>query len=469
MIGAILGSLVAGFVLLDWLGLWTAVMVFSLLYPAAAAVLPVRIRHLGLGWRAAGVAVLLLCFFRLNPSQLPRVLVNQHDDGEELVEVFEGSGGTVAVTRHVRPNMPPADYPLSIKLNNHYGLGSTVAMTQQQMQADIPLMVRPETQNAFFLGMGTGITPGTALEDYYSVDRVVTCELVPEVVTAARKYFEPYVNGLFTDARSTVVVDDGRHYLFCTPETFDLIDADLFVPCRSGAGSLYTVEHFRTARERLKPGGMFVQWLPLYQLTREEFGIIARSMLEAFPQVTLWRGNFRPGEEVVGLVGHRDTEPLPAAEPEWASERNMVIMAWSVERLSVLDLEHLVLPLTPRTVLIFYCGNLSAIGDRFDQYPINTDDRPRIEYLAPRSHRREAAGQASWFVAGELIGLLETLQQACPPETDPMLANRTPSERRLPRAGLSFHQARVHASGDSWEAADEAWQAFFPDWLARDE
>lgn len=29
-----------------------------------------------------------------------------------------------------------------------------------------------------------------------------------------------------------------------------------------------------------------------------------------FPQVSLWRGNFQPGAEMVALIGHQDNNPV---------------------------------------------------------------------------------------------------------------------------------------------------------------
>jgi spermidine synthase len=90
-----------------------------------------------------------------------------------------------------------------------------------------------------------------------------------------------------------------------------MINSDLFLPYRRGAGSLYSLEHFRVAASRLNEGGVFVQWLPLYQLTEFEFGVIARTMLEAFGEVTMWRNNFQPGLEKVALIGRRVSSPVP--------------------------------------------------------------------------------------------------------------------------------------------------------------
>jgi spermidine synthase len=40
-------------------------------------------------------------------------------------------------------------------------------------------------------------------------------------------------------------------------------------------------------RRRLKPGGLFCQWIPLYQLGEREFETIADSFAGAFPTTTV--------------------------------------------------------------------------------------------------------------------------------------------------------------------------------------
>ncbi len=92
--------------------------------------------------------------------------------------------------------MVRGQHGLSIKINSDYGLGSTSSRSRQACQAEIPLMLKPDAESVFFLGMGTGITAGAALSDRYpQVKRVVTCELSPHVITAARE-FKTNVDGL---------------------------------------------------------------------------------------------------------------------------------------------------------------------------------------------------------------------------------------------------------------------------------
>ncbi len=234
----------------------------------------------------------------------------------------------------------------------------------------------------FFLGIGTGITAGEALSPEYGLERIVSCELVPEVVSAARNHFNDYTEGLFSDQRSRVIVDDGRHYLSATDEKFDIINSDLFVVYRRGAGSLYSLEHFQTAKERLAPGGIFVQWIPLYQLTRKEFFIIAKTMLEVFPQVTVWRNDFQTWETAVALVGQQDKAPLiPSDYTGFTPEKRMGSMEKISRRRFTSD---------ETTLLLYYCGNLSGASSMFRDIPLNTDNHPLIEYMTPRSSHAQA-------------------------------------------------------------------------------
>jgi len=458
-VGAVLGALVCGFVLLEWLGMWRTMQVLAVLYLAGALVLPVGWDAKGIAIKLAVILVLLLQFAGLDPSGLPINSVDSMRPDELILETWEGSDCTVAVAQ--------SRHGLSIKINSHYGLGSTGALMPQRMQAALPLMVYPETESIFFLGAGTGITAGSALDPQFAhVKRIIACELVPEVVTAARTYITnvngyDFTGGLFSDPRARVLVEDGRHYLMASGERFDMVNSDLFVPFRSGAGSLYSREHFRSVQASLNPGGVFVQWLPLYQLTEYEVMIIARTMLDVFDQVTLWRNNFQPGEEVIAMVGHRDAAPLSATALDSREDKRLAVAGKGV-----CDLEQLQLPLNSQTILFFYGGNMTAAADLFADYPLNTDDKPLIEYMAPRTCRNRKDTAIPWYVGPRLAELVDEIQRRCPPESDPFLANRSEADRRLPVAGAAYHWARIwDVIGDPVKC-HAAWARFLREWLS---
>lgn len=455
-VGAIVGATACGFFFLETFGMWRTMQLIALVYLVAALVIPVDWNRKGVAVKAAGVLSLLLLFGWLDPTSLPVTSVDQMRHKEKVLETWEGSDCTVAATRD--------RYGISLKINSHYNLGSTGAFMQEKLQADIPLMIYPETEDVFFLGMGTGITAGSALDEQFKVKRVVTCELVPEVITAAQKYMTDiggfdFTGGLFSDPRSAILAEDGRHYLMASGDRFDMVNSDLFVPFRSGAGSLYSKEHFDSVKKSLKPGGVFVQWLPLYQVTENEFSIIAKTMLEVFDQVSLWRNNFQPGDEVFAFVGHKDGAPLPASAIDASAQKFMAIAGKNHY-----DLQQLALPLNAQTILFFYGGNLTECKELFADYPVNSDDKPVIEYMAPRSYRNQTGSATPWFTGPKIASLVEELQRRCPADKDPLLVNRTAANRRLPAAGAHFHRARLAEVARDEEECIKSWKRFLKEW-----
>ena len=455
-IGAILGALLCGFVLLDAVGMWRSVQLVTLFYLLAAVVLPFPRTALGMGSEVAAVALILLNLLVFDFKSLPVVASDPDRPRETVLEVWEGSDCTVSVTE--------GEGGRAIRINSDYSLGSTGAYPSEKFQADLPLMIYPETKDLFFLGLGTGITAGSALDRRFAVEQLVACELVPEVVTAAQKYMTDVrgfdaTGGLFRDRRARILVEDGRHHLMATDERYDMINADLFVPFRSGAGSLYTLEHFQNARGRLVPGGVFVQWLPLHQLTEKEFLIISRTMVEAFAQVSMWRHNFQPGYEMVALIGHQEDGALPASVIDSRVDKQR-----AVDGKSHRDLQRLQLPLDPQTILLFYGGNLTAARSLFEGVPLNTDDRPVIEYLAPRTYREGRDEDSPWFLGAKFADFVEKVQALCPPTEDPLLAKRTAANRRLPLAGSAYHRARLAEVRGDEPAARRAWEEFVREW-----
>jgi spermidine synthase len=98
----------------------------------------------------------------------------------------------------------------------------------------------------------------------------------------------------------------------------------------------------------------------------------------------------------------------------------------------------------PETLPFFYGGYLTTARDLFDAYPVNTDDRPVIEYETPRTFRAAAGTNRIWYVGPDIADLTATLFEKCPLETDPILARRTKANRNFARAGLAFHRAMIH-------------------------
>ncbi|QTN32577.1 fused MFS/spermidine synthase [Akkermansiaceae bacterium] len=450
-LGAISGALAGGFILLPAIGMWSSLRLIAACYLLAAMLLPLGWKRFGIACRACAVLGLAVLFTVLDPSGLPAQGESPQGGPATVVETWEGSDSTVSVMR--KPNGH-----LSLKVNGAYALGSTQAYSEQADQLRIPLLIHPDVRSILNIGLGTGMSAGAALDPRFpKVAKIVSCELTPAVVEAARSHMPAeYTGGVFTDPRSTILIEDGRHHLMATRERYDMIHADLFLPYQRGAGSLYSLEHYRASAERLEEGGVFVQWLPMYQLTEYEFGVIARTMLEAFGQVTMWRNNFLPGNDKAALIGMRKPTPLPAP-PEIPGARlraELQGMGWenaTPDRIK---------PSADR-MLLFYCGNLSAARRLFEGYPVNTDDRPIIEYQTPRLFREIAAhDKVIWMLGPKFTDLVGRILRECPPSLDPALRSQPPESLGLVAAGQSFHRSMVlRMMGRIGESLEE-WDAF---------
>ncbi|MHC4220582.1 MAG: spermidine synthase, partial [Planctomycetota bacterium] len=474
--GGIAGSLLAGFVLLDLLGVWRSLALMTALYLVLSAIVTPTLGRRFLRGTAAVVLGLLLI-----PPLITRPLTVRlnADRRETVVQAWEGAHATVSVIR-AQPEVVPGQRveDLLIRINNLYTLGGLGSLPDERRQAHLPLLLHPEPRSVFFLGMATGITAGAALD--HPVDRVVVAELVPEVVTAARAHFEPYVNGLFDDRRVQLVIDDGRSFLLSEEGRFDVVIADLFRPWASGTGTLYTREHFELVRDHLAEGGVFVQWLPLYQLSRREFGIITRTLLDVFPQVTLWRGNFNSDKPTAALVA----QTTPAALSPETLLGNLEQLPRTDERFDVLVdmlvrvrgeayrtydasqqefLAHLVPQLMDRAPFTFYAANLTETEGHFSDYPLNTQNRPEIEYVAPKTSGRVRAGAERWLTSFAALRLFDELADALPPSRDPYLADLDAGQRVYVQAGLSYFRSMVFQRAGDQEAA----QRWFRDYVEK--
>ncbi|MFO0850758.1 MAG: fused MFS/spermidine synthase [Gemmataceae bacterium] len=350
------GAITAGFVLPPLVGLWPAFGVFVVLFMVAGTVLLVR----GLSVKlAAGVAAMTSGLTALILAGPP-----DQDAGVELVRRWESAYGWVDVVRARQTGS------LAVRQNLHYRHGSTAFAAREYRQGRLPLLLHTRPAEIAFLGLGTGLTAAPAVADP-DVERAVVVELIPEVVEAARLLTAANL-GVVGHPKVEVHTDDARHYLLRTNRQFDVIVSDLFVPWESRTGYLYTAEFYETVRRRLKPGGLFCQWLALYQLGPAEFELIADSFASAFPHTTIWWGQYDAKYPIVALVGSE--QPL-AFNPVRLESRMAALdgMPGGPDP----DLR------TRSDLPAFYLGDWPRDPTR----RLNTDEHPRLEFDAPVAHR----------------------------------------------------------------------------------
>lgn len=144
----------------------------------------------------------------------------------------------------------------------------------------IGALVHPDPRSILVIGHGTGGTPyASGVNPMTEHIRVV--EIVEPVFSVMRRFARASegstVARLFSDLRIERSVADARHLLFTDARRYDVIQADAIYPWSSHGGLLYSVEFFRQVRERLREGGIFVQWAPTQRT--------AATFLTVFPYV----------------------------------------------------------------------------------------------------------------------------------------------------------------------------------------
>ena len=353
---AALGALAMSHLVLPWIGIWGAFsLVSSVLLSAACLCVWATDRKLV----SVGMALLLLpLILQSHQGGIPRAVPK----GGELVRRWETAYGWVDLIRR------RFDGAMLMRQNIHYGLGSNLDATWEKRQGHLPLLLHSAPKSVCFLGLGTGLSAASAVE-HPELTAVTAVELIPEVVEASRLY--PETASFHKDDRVAITAADASHFLKGRQREFDVVVGDLFTPFHSHTGYLYTVEHFRQVRRSLRPGGMFCQWLALWQVGPKEFEIIADSFGSVFPHATLWWGRLEYGQSMIALVG--TDEPLHV-EVVQLERRLQALQSQSHHPDPFLA--------SPRRIQHLYAGVWNVVDAR----RLNTNERPRVEFSAPRSY-----------------------------------------------------------------------------------
>lgn len=351
-IAAASGALTASFVLFPFFGLWKsfAVVAMVLLIPAILS-------------HSKFSMVAIACCLPIaitNPERWVR-----NDAKEKLLNRWHSAYGWIDVVQDRKTGEK------KVQQNLHYRFGATGGNAEREFrQAHLPLLLHPEPRDVLFLGLGTGMTAGGAVP-HRELKSIEVVELIPEVVEAVRLLGNENRH-IVDDPRTKIIVDDARHFLSTTTRTYDVIISDLFVPWESETGYLYTVEQFTIARKQLRSGGLFCQWLPLYQLGVADFEMIADSLRSVFPHVTLWWGRLDKSRPILALVASENR--LQVDEPLLRHRLNELMMTGQFDD-SMLA--------TPTRIVELCAGDWpQRLNAR-----LNTDEHPWLEFQTPISHR----------------------------------------------------------------------------------
>lgn len=296
-LGAVVGSLSTGFLLMPWLG---AQRLAVLLAGASALValsgwLRAGRRRTALGW-GLGAAVLVGGGLVLAP---PVAGVRLIPPFEAVIDAQEGRQGSTLVSGR------PGGRDRALTSSGHRIGAADVAgpVNDHVLRALGPAGLHEAPERVLSIGLGTGATAAAFLS-VDSVEELVVVELDPNM----RRLLHHFgTEDILEDPRLRLVDGDGRWFVRASEEEWDVIAVDAYDP-RTASATFYTVDFYEEARARLAPGGLlFVKFNPASLTEPEPLASYLATLWAAFPEgalVFVERGLF-------GLVGVEDLEELP--------------------------------------------------------------------------------------------------------------------------------------------------------------
>jgi spermidine synthase len=145
----------------------------------------------------------------------------------------------------------------------------------------VPYLVHSEPRDAFIVGFGGGNT-AFSLTRAPELSTIRVVELEPAIVDAVRTTNQDFVPALL-DPRVDLEFNDARNALLVEGDLYDIVVSQPSHPWLAGSGTLFTREFFEIVNARLRAGGVFGQWVNLFNMDAVTLGAILKSFYEVFP------------------------------------------------------------------------------------------------------------------------------------------------------------------------------------------
>lgn len=391
-LGSIAGVVLAGLLLLPWVGLKALLIVgaacdmaLGVLLWAAGGARPGAGR-LGAPLTIGGATVLVVILVAWHTPFDPIIMTSgvfRHGflpraGARELLFYRDGRTATVSATRSMQDDIillatngkpdaslpgewfrePDANKPL-VPLR---GDAAT-----QVLLALVTLAHVPQARTAAVIGHGSGQSSHMLLASP-TLERLVTIEIEPEMIAGSRVFY-PANRRVFEDPRAVFAIDDARSFFATQSQQYDLILSEPSNPWVSGVSSLFTAEFYARLVPQLSPQGIFGQWVQLYELNDDLVASVLAALHRHFTSYQIF------------LVGNSDllivASTMPTLPPpDWS------VFAWP----TVIDSLQPFIPLTPddlEAMRLLDRAALSPLLDSWKEY--NSDFFPTLDLGAEQA------------------------------------------------------------------------------------
>jgi spermidine synthase len=380
-IGAALGAFFGGFILLPNTGMRLGLMICAVLVLLLGGILLyTHLREKRWQLSITGLVVIVMGWLIISPPQWDKQVMSSGPyfspwnyiegdsitlsgqlDSERLLYFNEGITSTISVIQ------TPDEVYSYCSQGKVEADTSDRSMMLQRMMGHLPMLFHPDPQRAVNIGLGAGVTFGAV--SCYPADHLEVVEFEPSVVNIA-KVWSNYNHSVISKENITVTINDGRNHLFVCDEPYDVITSDPFEPVMAGAANLYTVEFFELAKSRLAEGGIMAQYLPLYELSSDNYASIIKSFVKVFPESQLFFTGF--DTIMLGFKGDALLSLEVAADKFNITEVKKSLSEIGFDR--------------PELLFSMFVAHLGDIERNvFNKYNFNTDNNPIVEFSAPKN------------------------------------------------------------------------------------
>jgi spermidine synthase len=350
--GCVLGTLLTGFVLIPFVGMWnTTLILVNLSLLISLFLLLRRPTRSNASWASLLVVGVLANALVFSDSKTFHLELK----GFDVIYYAEGLSGTVTAIEN------DGYRGLFVDGQNVSGT-DPVLVADSKMLAHLPLLLADDPQAALTVGFGTGTTSGSMLLHDVSVDAV---EIEEKIIEAA-----PLFSGVnresYADPDLNIVLDDARSYIDFADRKFDAIATDVTNLKYKRNPYLYTRGYFRIMKGALSENGVAAAWLPLGGLSFEDLRILIATFDRVYPHTTVWYFTQYPTHFIV-VIG--TPEPLSVDLGE---------LAQRIEKVEA-DLRTIRVDNVYEVAAMLLLGE-QDVDDLVAGAPIHTDDRPILEF-----------------------------------------------------------------------------------------
>jgi spermidine synthase len=341
-IGAVIGSLTAGFIIAGSFDYFQAINLLSVGYGLTATIallllakkiltLPRKTRYAAVILSIVSLSLTGVSLFYTKETSRFVSRVNKVNPKWQVAYHQPGLQGITTVLKN--PDNPMLD----ILLIN--GKGMTIKATDTKMMAHLPMLAHPNPRKSLVICFGMGTTYRSAVS--YG-NQVTVVELVKEVFDAF-DYFYTDAKSVRAYPKGRMTVNDGRNYLKLTEERFDVITVDPPPPIdAAGVTNLYSREFLELAKDRLTEGGIMAHWIPFPGPGAgvddwTTFNMLLATFAEVYPYHIMLPGWNKIGMHVLGSMQpiqgsqdyfHQRLEAAPIAVKADLNELDQVTLSY---------------------------------------------------------------------------------------------------------------------------------------------